>query len=251
MGKKWWPLVLGPLNLSLFQLSLTVLCVASNLWCICKPTNLVFLKATFPGVNGRWINLGFKHTWLRNLTGKLRGWRNQYFYKPLSESYVTWGSLDPAKLHKVLFLCLVFRLEHCYPNRWRNPSTKLVKNSSKSMAPRFTHPPASTSWQFRRMPSCLPNPWPTDPSKVWSHKMSDRLPNIPIYSILHHEGQGTEGTSISFCSGELRHLQTWFKCSVTASIPSLPHCEKLLKLFWISVFNSFCSSTGKVWIWPQ
>lgn len=152
---------------------------------------------------------------------------------------------------------LVFRLlEHCYPNQWwRNPSTRL-SNSSKSMAPRRTqYPPASTSWLFRRMPSYLPNPWRKDGhAKVFSATQDVSvfwLPNVQKPQKPHtptatwrmkDESQGAEGTSISFCSGEVRHLQTWFKCSVTASIPSLPHWEKLLKLFWICVFNSFCSS---------
>lgn len=84
-------------------------------------------------------------------------------------------------LHKVLDF-LVFRLlEHCYPNQWwLNPSTKL-SNSSKSVAPRCTHPPASTSWLLRRMPSYLPNPWPTDGhAKFFSatQDVSHRLPNM-------------------------------------------------------------------------
>ncbi len=143
MGKKWWPLVLGPLNLSLFQLSLTVLCVASNLWCICKPTNLVFLKATFPGVNGRWINLGFKHTWLRNLTGKLRGWRNQYFivqatFRKLrnlgiigssktSQSLVFVLGVSPRALLSQPVTKSLYKACQIHPNPWHPDSPTLLQ----------------------------------------------------------------------------------------------------------------------------
>lgn len=143
---------------------------------------------------------------------------------------------------------LVFRLlEHCYPNQWwRNPSTRL-SNSSKSMAPRRTqYPPASTSWLFRRMPSYLPNPWPTDGHAkfFFSHTRCQSQ---------HERWKPRSGRNINFLlfgwiqtSPDLIQVLSDGINTIAAALGEIAEVVLDLRLQLILLLR-----TGKVWIWPQ